>query len=61
MGLIMMTIRKGKRVEHTISGLHGTVQAKRADRALVKWDNTGYVDRHKIHYLKIIGDVTNGQ
>ena len=56
-----MTIRKGKRVEHTISGLHGTVQAKRADRALVQWDNTGYVDRHKIHYLKVIGDVTNGQ
>ena len=61
MGLIMMTIRKGKRVEHTISGLHGPVQAKRADRALVKWDNTGYVDRHKIHYLKIIGDNLNGQ
>ena len=56
-----MTIRKGKRVEPTISGLHGTVQAKRADRALVLWDNTGYVDRHKIHYLKVIGDVTNGQ
>ena len=60
-----MTIRKGHRVEHTISGwvgtVHGTVQAKRADRALVKWDNTGYVDRHKIHYLKVIGDVTNGQ
>ena len=54
-----MTIKKGKRVMHTISGLHGTVQAKRADRVLVQWDNTGCVDRHKINYLKVIGDNFN--
>ena len=56
-----MTIRKGHRVEHTISGWVGTVQAKRDDRALVKWDHTGYTDRHKVHYLKIVGDNFNGQ
>ena len=55
-----MTIRKGHRVEHTISGWHGTVQAKREDRVLVKWDHTGFTDRHKVHYLKVVGDVFNG-
>ena len=46
--------------KHTISGWVGTVQAKRDDRALVQWDHTGYTDRHKVHYLKIVGDNFNG-
>jgi len=52
-----MDIRKGLRVQHTTFNNHqGTVQAKRADRVLVLWDDTGKANSIKIDYLKILGE-----
>ena len=56
-----MDIRKGLRVQHTTFNNHrGTVQAKRADRVLVLWDDTGKANSIKIDYLKLAGENDNG-
>jgi len=52
----IMEIKQGTRVRHIISGYHGTVQAKRVYNVMVKWDNTGYTDKHKIKYLVPTGE-----
>lgn len=52
----IMEIKQGTRVKHIISGYHGTVQAKRVYNVMVKWDNTGYTDKHKIKYLVATGE-----
>lgn len=47
-------ITKGKRVKHNISNWTGLVMAKRKDNVMVKWDHSGFTDKHKIQYLTII-------
>ena len=47
-------IAKGDRVRHKLANWHGTVMAKRQDRAMVKWDcgATARCYKHNIKYLE---------